>query len=550
MKTFADYNIQADSGNGQQRTTCPNCSAGRKKQTEKCLSVNTDDGIWFCNHCGYTGGLGGKKYVIPEYKYPKKNYHKIETWFEKRGISEKTLDKFKIGYDGKNIMFPYFRNNIAVNIKHRDHKKTMFQTKGAQKIFYNLDNIDASKPVIIVEGEIDALSMHESGIKNVISVPDGAPTPNTKNFTTKFGFLNSARELEKVKKFIVAIDDDAPGRLLGEELARRLGKERCWAVKYPKGCKDANDVLVQHGTQSVCQIIDEAKPYPVKGLYNPSDYLSQVEKIYHEGKAHGITTGWETLDTFYNVAPGQLCIVTGIPGSGKSTFMDCLSIKLAVENKWKIAMFSPENWPPERHILTLIEKLTDRPFFSTYMAERMHIDTVRESIEYLDDKIFVIKPDEDEDGITVDSILRMAKIALFRHGINGLVIDPWNEIDHNYQRLSEVQYISKELSKIRRFGRVNGIAIWIVAHPRNLIKDKDGTYKAPTMYEISGGAQWRNKSDVGLCVHRENLQSLNVRILIQKMRFRDLGRPGEAMLKFKPETATYDVTEEYENEFG
>jgi len=539
---YSDYNILIDNGvSGEQRTTCPNCSHDRKKSTEKCLSVNISKETWFCHHCGYSGGLNGKKYTIPEYKYPKNNYAKVVDWFGKRKISQDTIEKLKVGYDGKNIMFPYFKDNIAVNIKHRDYNKNMFQIKGAEKILYNIDNIDPLKPVIITEGEIDLLSLIECGFTNVVSVPDGAPPENANNYNTKFDFLKSAKILEDVKKFIIASDNDKPGNILFEELTRRLGKERCWKVEYPEGCKDSNDVLVKLGKQAVAKIISNSKPCPINGLFNPTDYLDSVINIYNQGKTYGVKTGWNTLDEYYTVAPGQLCIVTGIPSSGKSAFMDCLAIKLVTENKWKIAMFSPENWPPERHISSLIEKLSGRPFFQTYMSERMHIDTISESIKYLDDKIFIIKPDEDQEGITVDNILKMAKIALFRHGINGLVIDPWNEIDHNYQNLSEVQYISKELSKIRRFGRVNGIAIWIVAHPKNLIKDKDGTYKPPTMYEIAGGAQWRNKSDIGICVHRDNLQTNEVRILIQKVRFRDLGKPGEVILKYKHITATYET---------
>jgi len=193
MKTYEEYNIHIDSGiSGEQRTLCPNCSGERRKSRDKCLAVNTEKGTWICHHCGYSGGLGGKKYDIPEYKHAKLKAPNVFTWFSKRGISKDTVEFFKVGYDGKNIMFPYFRNGIVINIKHRDKQKNMFQSKNAEKSFYNLHNIDHEKPVIITEGEIDTMVFHEVGETNAISVPDGAPAVNAKNYNTKFSFLNSA----------------------------------------------------------------------------------------------------------------------------------------------------------------------------------------------------------------------------------------------------------------------------------------------------------------------------------------------------------------------
>jgi twinkle protein len=125
------------------------------------------------------------------------------------------------------------------------------------------------------------------------------------------------------------------------------------------------------------------------------------------------------------------------------------------------------------------------------------------------------------------------------HGIKGVVIDPWNEIDHAYSGLTEAQYLSKSLSKIRQFARRNGVHIWVVAHPRNLQKDDHGGYRPPTMYEISGGAHWRNKADCGICIHREDYTRDETSVYVQKVRFREVGQPGEAVLNFCRDTGTY-----------
>jgi Toprim domain len=117
--------------------------------------------------------------------------------------------------------------------------------------------LPTSKRRSIVEGECDKLALEEAGFRNVLSVPDGAPsrlkdTPSDDD--AKFAFLaNCEEELNRVKKFILAVDNDANGLVLEEELARRLGKERCWRVRWPDGndapCKDARETLLAHGPE-------------------------------------------------------------------------------------------------------------------------------------------------------------------------------------------------------------------------------------------------------------------------------------------------------------
>jgi twinkle protein len=111
------------------------------------------------------------------------------------------------------------------------------------------------------------------------------------------------------------------------------------------------------------------------------------------------------------------------------------------------------------------------------------------------------------------------------------VIDPWNEVEHLFNGLSETQYISQELTKIRRFARLNGIHIWIVAHPTKLQKNSQGKYDPPTMYDISGGAHWRNKADNGICVYRD-FETNQTEIIVQKIRFKEIGKLGSAKLKY------------------
>lgn len=553
MNTYSDYGIDVPYDvTGEIRTLCPECSPHRKKSSEKCLAVNTEKGTWFCHHCGHSGGFKKDVRQDPEPILIKPPFKKTEIpqkvidWFQKRGIPEYILAANQIGHgksfkDKNGIQFPYIKSGAAVNIKHRSHDKDFRQEKNAEKCLYRFDEIAKCKgdTLVITEGEMDALSFQTAGFEMVTSIPDGAPSSNAQSFRLKFDFMKSAEQIfQHYKKIILAVDNDAPGKLCEQELARRIGAEKCFRVKYPAGCKDANDVLVKRGKEAVINLVKTVTPYPVEGLLSPSDYEREVFNLYDMGPNRGVSTGWKNLDEFYTIKTGEMTIVTGIPGSGKSNFIDSLMVNLMKQQEWPFAVFSPENWPVERHIQTLLEKVEGKPFATNgHYTDRMTRESVGDLLEIINDHFFFIVPPEDL--LTVEIILEKARVAIFRHGVKGVVLDPWNEIDHLYESKTEAQYLSEKLTKIRRFARMNGVHIWVVAHPKNLVKDNSGIYKPPSMYEISGGAHWRNKADNGLCVHRPNYQDDITDVYIQKIRFREVGKPGEVSLRYCRDTGTY-----------
>ncbi|MFH1691515.1 MAG: DnaB-like helicase C-terminal domain-containing protein [Candidatus Omnitrophota bacterium] len=393
--------------------------------------------------------------------------------------------------------------------------------------------------LIITEGEIDCLSFIEVGHRTVTSVPDGAPSESAKEFHTKFDFLKSAEKIiEKYKRIILAMDNDTPGKLMEAELARRIGIERCYRVEYPSACKDANESLKKYGGEKLKEIISNAKPFPVEGLFSAIDFKTEVQNLYELGSNRGLSTGWNKADENYTVKTGEVTVITGIPGMGKSTWMDNVAVNMMQNHDWKFLFFSPENWPVERHIQNLLEKVLKQPFAKhAQYTERMHLNDAIETLEIIGNYMFFVYPKEGY--LKVDEILEKAKVAIFRHGVNGIVIDPWNEVDHDYDNMTEAQYLSKALSKIRMFAKRNGIHIWIIAHPKNLTKDKDGNYKPPTMYEISGGAHWRNKADNGICVHRHDFDIDETEIIIQKIRFKEVGKTGSFLLSFSRDIGVY-----------
>jgi twinkle protein len=470
-------------------------------------------------------------------------------FFAKRGISPAVLRRNLVSLqrvympqveDHVNaVCFPYLRDDEWINAKYRDKDKNFRMETGAERVLYGLNDIDPTM-CVIVEGEIDKLSVEVSGIASCVSVPDGAPAENTKDYASKFTFLEADKDrIEAVKEWIIAVDNDGPGLRLEDELARRLGREKCRRVIWPEGCKDANEVLVKHGAVRLRECIDNAQPYPLEGVFSVEDLSDRIEHLYTHGWERGVETGWEDVDSHYTVRPGEFTVVTGIPNSGKSNWVDALTVNLAAIHGWRFAIFSPENQPLEDHMARMIEKYARCPF-GDGPTERMDRDTLRMSKAWVNEHFSWILPGDDTDW-TIENVLDRARALVFRKGIRGLVIDPWNEIEHyRVNGMSETEYISHALKRMRQFARRHGIHLWVVAHPAKLYREKDGSYPVPTLYDISGSAHWRNKADNGICVWRDFANAHNpVEVHVQKVRFRQIGKIGFANLEYVKSIASY-----------
>jgi twinkle protein len=334
---------------------------------------------------------------------------------------------------------------------------------------------------VIVEGECDKLALDVAGISNAVSVPDGAPPAGSKPSETKFEYLvNCAAQLDPLKKIVLAVDNDPPGKTLEEELARRLGPERCWRVTWPDGCKDANDVLLLHGPTALADYITDAKPVPLDGVFTVADLADDVMSLYREGLRGGVSTGWCSVDKHYTVRPGELTIVTGVPSHGKSQFLDALLVNLAREHDWTFGICSPENLPVARHVAKLIEQYTGWPFREG-PTQRLPKDELIPSLEWLHQHFCFIAPEE---SLTVGGLLDKGKSLFTRHGIRGLVVDPWNEFDHTRTSgQTETEHICNSLTQIRRFAPM-GPYLAGRTSAKTYRKD-DGTPRSPP-YDISG----------------------------------------------------------------
>lgn len=523
-------------------------------------------------------------------------------WFEKRKISKATVDAAGVtvttawmpgpNKEVKCYAFPYRRHGQVVNVKYRDGDKHFRQEKGAEKVFYGLETVGPdTEAAIVVEGEIDKLSLDEAGLHEYarLSVPDGAPKqfrwengergckvhaaivdPGTMTCPScgatrmekidpeddaKFEYVwNCLDDLRGIKKFIIAVDMDAAGQILAEELARRLGKERCWRVRWPDlndvQRKDANEVLVEDGDKVLRECIEQAQPYPIRGLHRAGDFRTRMEAVYLAGRSRGLSTGWDSVDEHVTVVPGQYWVVTGVPGSGKSEWLDALTVNLAVNFGWTFAMASFENDPAEDHLPKLLQKKLGIPFFDG-PTPRM-TPTERDAAMAWVDRHYAFLVAEDESP-TIDWILEKTAAAVTRFGIRGLVIDPYNEVEHKRPKgMSETEYVSQLIGKCKRFARTKGVTVFQVAHPMKLMRQKDGSLPVPTLYDISGSAHWHNKADVGIVVHREWEEKELVNgavvaglkdeadIWVKKVRYSWVGRTGVVSLHHNGRTGRYE----------
>ena len=550
---FTDLGIETKRQKGSDKVLCPKCSHTRKNKKDHCLSIDLDTGDYNChNDCGFKGRVKSevpyepkpKDYVKPTFNNNTTLNDNLVKWFQGRSISQKTLTEAKITESLKfmpqvqkevtTINFNYFRDGELINVKYRDGAKHFMMVKDAELIFYGLDNIKNSDWCIIVEGEMDYLSFMEAGVTQVVSVPNGASKGNS-----NLEYLDNCIEyFDKKTKIILATDDDEPGQMLREELARRLGYEVCFKVDF-KGCKDANEFLKSYGSQKLKEAVTEANliEFPISGVITADMIWDDVKWLLENGLERGDVTGFiKDFDELVSFTPGQLMALTGIPNHGKSPFALLIMSCLSLHKGWKWAIFSPEHKPLSIFIVKICELLLGKRARKGYgfMTREMEV-----SRSFISDHFFFIEP-EDED-VSLDNIVVKAKQLVKRKGIRGLLIDPWNKLEHNMSKGdNETMYISKELDKVIKFNQRNSVFTIIIAHPTKIRKNlKSNLYEVPNLYDIAGSANWFNKVDIGVCFYR-NYQTNLSEIHVQKMKYEHLGSQGMCEVKYNINSSRFN----------
>ena len=542
---------------GKKQGICPLCSHDRKPEhkKQKCASYDWERGLGTCHNCSSSfqlhtyqrKGASEKEYVRPDALHvvdPEQLGSKVYEWFKTRGISQKTLDELNVtesseympqtGKKENTIQFNYIIGDQLINIKYRDGRKNFKLYKGAEKVFYNINSIIGYDSCVITEGEMDALALHEAGVKNVISVPNGATLHHN-----NLDYLDNCIDyFEDKQKIILAVDTDEPGLALRRELVRRLGAEVCYLVDFEE-CKDANEYLTTYGKEKLKQTIDKARAYPLENVTTFKDIEKDVTDFVTNGFKPGYQIGLQNFDRIFSTYTGQFITVTGIPSSGKSDFVDQMVVGYNANYNWKTAFASPENAPNYLHAHKLMRKVWGD------MPKREDIKGAKwnEVADHINDNFFFI----DMEKYTLESVLRKGAELVKRKGIKCLVIDPFNKVrDRNASSIDVNIYTMEYLTKIESFAKKYDVLVFIVAHPTKMYKNQDGKIEEPNMYNIKGGSEWYDASYHGLLVHRD-YEKKNTKVKVLKVKFQNLGENGaQCFFTWEPKSGSYIPQENME----
>ena len=535
---------------GKKQGICPNCSPDRKpkNQKAKCASYDWERGLGTCHNCNTSfqlhtyqrKGASEKVYVRPTVKVdverPEFVSDKVIEWFKTRGISQQTLFDLRIdegpeympqtGKTENVIKFNYFMGDQLINVKYRDGRKNFKLYKGAEKVFYNINSIIGYDDCIIVEGEMDVLALHEAGVKNAISVPNGA-TLNSNNLD----YLDACIDyFDDKTKIILAVDSDDAGQALQSELIRRLGSENCFIATF-EDCKDANEYLQKYGKEKLSERITGAKPVPMENVTTFRDIEDEVTDFVRNGFKPGFQIGLQNFDDIFSTYTGQFITVTGIPSSGKSDFVDQMVVGYNANYGWKTAFASPENQPTYLHAHKLMRKTWQgMPTTEDIGSERWN-----NIADHCNSNYFHI----DMERYTLDSVLKKGAELVKRKGIKCLVIDPFNKVRDVGGSDDVNRYTMEYLMKIEIFAKKYDVLVFIVAHPTKMYKNNDGKIDEPTMYNIKGGGEWYDASYHGILVHRD-YEAKTVKAKVLKVKFQNLGENGaEAHFKWEPKSGCF-----------
>lgn len=460
-----------------------------------------------------------------------------EKAFADRGLDLEAAARLGARFSNGKFQFDYTRNGVLQFRKLRTPDKKFFIEPSGQRLqLWNLDALSGfahrpSEPLVICEGEFDAIAVFQSIGGYVTSVPNGVAGKRSEGDIViaednRFAYLWEGEkllpEIEQFDRVILATDADEPGQILRDELALRIGDTRCWYVTYPPGCKDANDVLLRHGEEGVQALIDGARPLRPGHLAKPSDIPPRQTSITY-------SSGWGFLDRHLMFERPEMMVVTGEPGHGKGQFIRCLTMHLAEAHGWRTAYLTPED--PAHRVNRDMRKFAFRNF--PYASPEVQ----RQRVDWIDQHFRLSLPPEDE-PITIEMVEAEMESAALHHNCQVFVLDPFNEVEHVFRKgETETQYIERTLRRLLRKMRRLNLLLIIAAHPT---KVKDG--EKVDLYRISGSANWKNKCQHGIIVRKQGDFSNMVEIEVEKSKdWETMGKPGSIWMEFDRNRCDYSI---------
>ena len=459
-------------------------------------------------------------------------------WLHARGVDDQSIEEFDIQTKKGWVGFPYRTEDgskIFTKWRKLDKSDMRIEWHAEEKslIAYNVADLDVgtqdSYELVITEGEIDCIVVAQHSLLPVISVPNGAPSRLGDGDVDplddqRFAWMwdddgNLREELSYFDKYTLLTDGDGPGKVLAAELAIRLGRNKCFIPDYPPGTKDANDIKLEYGAERLVEVIRTAKP-----LVPPR--LTRFDDIADVTYEPGLSSGVEALDGSLLLTFPELVTMTGVPGAGKSQWVLWYVCQMARIHGVRTAML----------------QLEDNPHRNKQDIGNYAQAWKQDPAEFRSRYFMTLVPDharsEDED-MTLGWLEDTIREAACNHGCKIVVLDPWNEIEHHFGRnMTETQYTSDALRRLKRLARQYQITIVVVAHPTKGIVDK--SISDLSMYDVAGSSNWANKSDHGIIIYREEC-SAETQIKISKSKDHSrMGRPGIVTMRFNPHTSTFE----------
>lgn len=466
-------------------------------------------------------------------------------WAAKRGISRQTLERMGVvsGMEffpdaGKKLPAVCFR--YRGGWKARSYPDKHFVAgKGFKLDFWNIERVLGSETVFIVEGEMDALALIESGIpiEQVLSVPNGAKARPLDEPTEARGYAYVEKALSeglnKAKRFVWCGDDDDAGRALRQDMAKILGAARFWFVEWPEGCKDANEMLVSDGPEALRELVTEgAVQWPVIGLYRMGELPDPPALTLWR-------PGFPEWESKVMLAPRTMSVVTGHPGHGKTILWNQIWFQVVRSYAVPACIASFET-RPKPHLRRQLRTL----FIGALEKEMTDVD-VRRADEWINDRyLFLVHPDQRP---SLEWFLDMAEVAVVRHGARIIQVDPWNRLEASRgPNESETEYIGRCLRSIHVFAHDMNCHVQIIAHPAKMDSARKG--KPPELEDIAGSKNWDNMVDQGFVVHRPEIfdgaqRKTTATLYHRKARFEELGHPCKLELNFDLARGRYVSTD-------
>lgn len=464
--------------------------------------------------------------------------HRAE--IEARGLDLALCQRYGVRSHGEAVAFDYLVDGSVHNTKHRFGKGNMPWAKtGAPLVLWNVDTLkgDASeRELIITEGEFDALACIQAGFLDVVSVPNGAPSSEKEEGEARYKYLFKGDqirpEIDKFRKIVLAVDGDEKGGYLREALAVRLGEERCFWVEWPGDCKDANDVLRIHGARHLSELIDNARRMFV-------DEVATLDDIPNPPEERAFHLGLVGLEEHLKFPRKGFVTVLGPYESGKSTLLRQIAYNMASIHGWKTAITCFEESAKWRTVNAF------RKIVLGKSRDRWSDQDIRTADNWIRKNLIFIQKAKRQlmDGAR---LIKRLEFAIKVYGLNMVVIDPFNEIDHNWDRgsRSKTDYIADFIMEIKDIADSYGVLMICCVHPpaMSMRTQNNKKQKIFTLSDAADSAHFANKSDIGICVWKAKSDGYTL-INIDKIKNRELcGTPTGVELKFVKDEERYKVS--------